>query len=140
MKKYIKEFLLRGMMCMGFGPIVLGIVWGILNACGVFEVLTGSEVLLGIFGITLLAFVSAGLTVVYKIEELPILYAILIHGGFLYIAYALIYLVNGWFAQGIEPFIIFTLIFVSGFALTWSIIYLFIKKDIEKINKRIGKG
>ena len=140
MKNYIIEFLKRGVRCMGFGPIVTGIIWGILYACGVIDTLTMPEVLLGIFGSTFLAFIAAGITMVYQIEKLPLLYAILIHGVILYFDYAVIYLINGWIKEGLVPFILFTIIFVLGFALIWGIVYLFIKKDIDKINKKIKKG
>jgi len=140
MKKYVFEFLKRGICAMGFGPLVLAAVWGILYACGVLEVLTGVQVVFGILGISLLVFVAAGITVVYQIDKLPLLYAMLIHGVTLYIDYAAIYLVNGWLKEGIMPFIIFTIIFVAGYALIWGIVYLFIRKDIEKINRKIRKG
>ena len=32
--KYIKEFALRGLVAMGFGPIVLGIIYFILGLTG----------------------------------------------------------------------------------------------------------
>jgi len=78
MKKYVFEFLKRGICAMGFGPLVLAAVWGILYACGVLEVLTGVQVVFGILGISLLVFVAAGITVVYQIDKLPLLYAMLI--------------------------------------------------------------
>ena len=140
MKNIFREFMHRGLLCMGFGPIVLAIVFAILNLCGVVEVITVSEMVLGIFTITVVAFVAAGVTVVYQIEKLPMLYAILIHGLTLYLDYAVIYLVNGWLKNGIIPFVVFTIIFILGFILTWSIVYLFIRKDIEKMNRKIGKG
>ena len=140
MKKYVKEFLHRGLLCMGFGPLVLAIVFAILSLCGVVQTLAVSEMVLGIFTITVMAFVAAGVSVVYKIEELPLLYAILIHGVTLYVDYLAIYLVNGWLKDGATPLIVFTVVFVLGFLLTWTIVYLFIRKDIEKINRKIIKG
>ena len=140
MKKYVNEFLHRGMLCMGFGPLVLAIVFAILNMCGVVESVDVSQMVLGIFTITVMAFVAAGVTVVYKIEELPLLYAIIIHGGVLYVDYLAIYLVNGWLKNGITPLIVFTIVFILGFLLTWTIVYLFIRKDIEKMNRKIIKG
>jgi len=140
MKKYVKEFLHRGLLCMGFGPLVLAIVFAILSLCGVVQTLAVSEMVLGIFTITVVAFVAAGVSVVYKIEELPLLYAILIHGVTLYVDYLAIYLVNGWLKDGVTPLIVFTVVFVLGFLLTWMIVYLFIRKDIKKMNRRIIKG
>ena len=87
-----------------------------------------------------MAFVAAGVSVVYKIEELPLLYAILIHGVTLYVDYLAIYLVNGWLKDGVTQLIVFTVVFVLGFLLTWTIVYLFIRKDIKKMNKKIIKG
>jgi FtsH-binding integral membrane protein len=140
MKKYVKEFLHRGLLCMGFGPLVLAIVFAILSLCGVVQTLAVSEIVLGIFTITIMAFVAAGVSIVYKIEELPLLYAILIHGVTLHVDYLAIYLVNGWLKDGVTPLIVFTVVFVLGFLLTWSIVYLFIRKDIKKINRKIIKG
>ena len=140
MNKYVKEFMHRGLLCMGFGPLVLAIVFAILSLCGVVQTLAVSDMVLGIFTITVMTFVAAGLTVVYQIEELPLLYAILIHGAVLYIDYLAFYLVNGWLKNGITPFIIFTIVFVLGFLLIWTIIYLFIRKDIQKMNRKIIKG
>lgn len=140
MEKYVKEFLHRGLLCMGFGPLVLAIVFAILSLCGVVQTLAVSEMVLGIFTITVMAFVAAGATVVYKIEELHLLYAILIHGVTLYVDYLAIYLVNGWLKDGVTPLIVFTVVFVLGFLLTWTIVYLFIRKDIKKMNRKIIKG
>ena len=140
MKKYVKEFLHRGLLCMGCGPLVLAIVFAILNVCGVAETLAVPQMVIGIITITLMAFVAAGVSVVYMIEELPLLYAILIHGVTLYVDYLAIYLVNGWLKDGVTPLIVFTVVFVLGFLLTWMIVYLFIRKDIKKMNRRIIKG
>lgn len=140
MKKYFKEFMHRGLLCMGFGPLVLAVVFGILDLCGVVHVISVSQMVLGIFTVILMAFIAAGVTIVYKIEKLPLLYATIIQGVTLYLDYAIIYLVNGWLKNGLTPFIIFTIIFVLGYALIWGIVYLFIRKDIEKINKKIRNG
>lgn len=140
MGKVFKEFMHRGLLCMGFGPLALAIVFAILNMCGVVESVDVSQMVLGIFTITVMAFVAAGVTVVYKIEELPLLYAIIIHGAVLYVDYLAIYFVNGWLKNGITPLIVFTIVFILGFLLTWTIVYLFIRKDIEKMNRKIIKG
>lgn len=140
MKKNIFEFLKRGMCFMGFGPIILSIVWEILGACNVIESLSVNTVVFGILTVSFMAFIAAGVTVVYQIERLPLLYATLIHGVVLYLDYAIIYLLNGWIKDGVMPFIIFTIIFVIGYILIWLIVYLFIRKDVEKINRKVKKG
>lgn len=136
-KKYYKEFLHRGLMVCGFGPIVLAIIYGILGACGVIDSLLPGMVTLGIITITVLAFLAAGITVVYKIEELPLPIAILLHGVILYVAYAIIYLINGWIKSGIIPFLVFTAIFAAGYLLVWIIVYFCTRNSIDKLNKKL---
>ena len=83
MKKYAVEFLKRGSMAAAGGPVVLAIVYGILGATGVASSLMPQEVCLGILSITLMAFIAGGITMIYTVEALPLICAILIHGGVL---------------------------------------------------------
>ena len=119
MKKFWKEFLLRGLICASGGPIVLAILYGILGATGAVEAFSPREVCLGILTITLLAFTAAGMTAIYQMEQLPLPIMILPHGGALYIAYILTYLINGWLQNSLVPILVFTGIFVAGYALVW---------------------
>ena len=135
MKKFWKEFLLRGLICAGGGPIVLAIIYGILGATGTAQSLDPREVCLGILTIALLAFIAAGMTAIYQMEQLPLPMMILLHGGGLYIAYILTYLVNGWLRNSLIPILVFTGIFVAGYALIWLIIYCVEKSKAEKLNK-----
>ena len=136
-KKYFKDFLLRGLVSMGFGPIVLSVVYGILGLCGVVDKLAVNEVVLGYLSIAVLAFLCGGMTVVYQIEEIGLSKAITLHGIALYIAYAVVYLSNNWLKNGLIPFLVFTIIFVVGYALVWIVIYLITKRGTDSINKRI---
>ena len=135
MKKFWKEFLLRGLICASGGPIVLAILYSILGATGAVETFSPREVCLGILTITLLAFIAAGMTAIYQMEQLPLPIMILLHGGALYIAYILTYLINGWLQNSLIPVLIFTGIFVAGYALIWFIIYCIEKAKAEKLNK-----
>ena len=137
MKYFWKEFFLRGLMAAAGGPIVLAIIYGILGATGTVTALSPREVCLSILTITLLAFIVAGMTAIYQMEQLPLASAIMIHGGVLYTTYILIYLFNGWLKQQLIPILIFTGIFIAGYALIWAIIYLVSKKNIEKINSML---
>lgn len=134
MKKFWREFLLRGLICAAGGPLVLAIIYGILGATGTAEAISPTEVCVGILTITLLAFVAAGMTAVYQMEQLPLATMILLHGGVLYIAYILTYLVNSWLQSSIMPIIVFTGIFAVGYALIWLIIYWVEKAKAEKLN------
>ena len=134
MKKFLKEFLLRGLICASGGPVVLAIIYGILGVTGAVESFSPREVCLGILTITLLAFVAAGMTAIYQMEQLPLPTMILLHGGALYIAYLLTYLINGWLVSQLKPIAIFTGIFLVGYALIWLIIYCVEKKKAAKLN------
>ena len=139
-KKYYKDFLLRGMIAMGFGPIVLSIIYGSLGLSGVVDTISVSEMCVGIVSITVLAFVAGAITVLYQIEEIPLVWAILAHEIVLYSAYAVAYVLNGWLEPGIVPFVVFTAIFVLGYVVIWGIIYLVTKKHTDKISEIINKN
>lgn len=137
LKKYFKDFLLRGLVSMGFGPIILSIVYGILDLCGVVDKFAVNDVVLGFLSITALAFLCGGMTVVYQIEEIGISKAITLHGIALYVAYAVVYITNNWLKDGLIPFLIFTVIFVIGYAFVWLVIYLITKRGTDSLNKKI---
>ena len=137
LKKYFKDFLLRGLVSMGFGPIILSIIYGILGLCRVVDKLAVNDVVLGFLSITALAFLCGGMTVVYQIEEIGISKAITLHGIALYVAYAVVYLSNNWLKDGLIPFLVFTVIFVVGYALVWLVIYLITKRGTDSLNKKI---
>ncbi len=138
MKTHMKEFLKRGLMAAGGGPAILAIVYGILGKTGAVSTLTPSEVCLGILTVTLLAFVVAGITVVYQIEKLPLGWAISIHGLVLYACYILIYLLNGWLKQQLVPVLIFTGVFLVGYAVIWLVIWFSTRKNTAQINQKLN--
>lgn len=135
MKKFWKEFLFRGLICAAGGPLVLAVIYGILGATGAVESFSPREVCLGIVSITLLAFTVAGMTAIYQMEQLPLPTMILLHGGALYIVYILTYLLNGWLLRQLKPILVFTGIFVAGYALIWLIIYFVEKAKAKKLNE-----
>lgn len=137
MKKFVLEFLRRGLIASGIGPIVLAIVYMILQQTAAVETLSVNQVCVGIFSITALAFIAGGMNAIYQIERLPLMVAILIHGGILYISYLVTYLLNDWLDFGILPIIVFTAIFVVGYIVIWAIIYSIIKRNTAKLNKML---
>lgn len=134
MKKIILEFFHRGLIAAGIGPIILAIVYLILNHQAAVETLTVNEVCLGIFSLFALAFIAGGMNVIYQIERIPLMVAILIHGGVLYISYLSTYLLNNWLEWGYTPILVFSAIFVLGYLAIWAIIYSIIKKRTERLN------
>lgn len=137
MKKYILEFIRRGLSCAAGGPVVLAIIYGALGASGSVESLAPREVALGILSVTLMAFIAAGITMVYQVERLPLISAILIHGGVLYLDYLLMYLLNSWIPRNWAGFGAFTAIFVTSYAATWLCIYLSIRAKTERLNRKL---
>ena len=137
MKKFISDFFHRGLVAASFGPPVLAIVYWILGRTGAVESLSANEVALGILTIELLALVVGGMTTIYQQEQLSLASAILIHGGVLYVTYIVIYLINGWLQRQMMPILVFSVIFVSGYAIIWLFIYLFNKHRTKKINQSL---
>ena len=82
-----------------------------------------------------LAFIAGGMNVIYQIEQLPLMIAILIHGGVLYVSYLATYLLNDWLEWGVTPILVFSGIFVAGYLMIWGIIYSIIKRNTEKLNQ-----
>ena len=134
MKRIVLEFFRRGLIACGFGPIVLAILYLILQHQANLETLTVNQVCLGIFSLSALAFIAGGMNVIYQIERLPLMVAILIHGGVLYISYLGTYLINDWLEWGVTPILVFSGIFVLGYLVIWAIIYSIIKRNTEKLN------
>ena len=135
MKRIILEFLRRGLIACGFGPIVLAILYLILQHQAAIETLTVNQVCLGIFSLSALAFIAGGMNVIYQSERLPLMVAILIHGGVLYISYLGTYLLNDWLEWGVTPILVFSGIFVFGYLVIWAIIYSIIRRNTAKLNK-----
>ena len=139
MKKYVLEFLHRGFIAASIGPIVLAIVYLILQQSADVSTLTVHEVCIGILSLTTLAFIAGGMNSIYQVERLPLMTAILIHGGVLYIGYLGTYLLNDWLDFGVMPIIVFTAIFVVGYIVIWAIIYSIIRRNTAKLNEMLKK-
>lgn len=137
MKRTVLDFFCRGMIACGFGPLVLAVVYLILqHECGV-QTLTVSEVCLGILSLSALAFIAGGMNVIYQIERLPLMAAISIHGSVLYVSYLVTYLINGWLEWGVTPILVFSAIFVIIYLAIWAVIYSVTKKRTAMLNESL---
>ena len=134
MKTHLIGFFKRGMIACWGGPIILAIIYIIVGNSGTVTSLDFLEAAKAIITITLLAFIAAGITVVYKIESIPLFFAILIHGIVLYFDYIIVYLFNGWLTN-IKAF---TVIFIIGYAIIWLIIFIIEKKNTARINEKLN--
>ena len=139
MKKFVLEFLRRGLIAAGIGPIVLAIVYLILQQTAAVETLSANQVCIGIFSITALTFIAGGMNAIYQIERMPLMIAILIHGAVLYMIYLVTYLLNNWLEWGVTPILVFTAIFVLGYLAIWVIICFVMKKRTEGLNEILKK-
>ena len=137
MKKYVKEFLHRGMMFAGFGPIILGIVYVCISASVESFTLTAVEVCIAIVSIYLLAFLQAGASVFNEIEHWGLAKSMLCHFITIYVAYVGCYLVNYWIPFEPIAVVIFTAIFVTAYFIIWFIVYFSIKATSKKLNRKL---
>ena len=139
MKPIVLDFIRRGLIACGFGPLVLVVFYLILlHQCDI-HTLTVNEMCLGIVSLSVLAFIAGGMNVVYQIERLPLMVAIFIHGVVLYGSYLVTYLVNGWLEGGVTPILVFSGMFVVGYLAIWAVIYSIIKKKTKKLNEMLQK-
>lgn len=137
MKKHVIQFVKRGLTAAWGGPVIVAIIYAILGANGVVETLTVQEVCLGIISSTVMAFIAAGISMIYQVEQLPLPMASLIQAGVLYLDYLLVYLMNGWLQNQLAVVVTFTVIFFVGFAVIWLIIYQITKRQIKRVNSKI---
>lgn len=137
MRKTALEFVRRGLVAGGFGPVILAVLYIIIERSGEIVSLTASQVCTGIFSLYALAFIAGGMNVVYQIERLPLMAAISIHGGVLYIGYLITYLVNGWLELGKAPIMVFTAIFIAGYLAIWAVIYHITRRNTRRLNEML---
>ena len=135
MKHIVKDFLMRGMVAAGFGPLALVVFYLITAHHAGLETISVSQVCTGILSLTALAFIAGGMNVIYQIERLPLMAAIFIHGAVLYASYLATYLINGWLEQGKKPILLFTVIFIAGYLAIWAVIYCITKRRTDRINE-----
>jgi hypothetical protein len=137
MNKYLKMFLHRGLVFGGFGPVVIGIIYLILNKTIENFSLGGDEVFLAIISTYLLAFVHAGASVFTGIEEWGLAKSFACHFAVLYAAYSVCYVANDWIPRSIAGFGIFTGVFVAFYLLVWAIVVISIKAASKEFNKKL---
>lgn len=138
MNKTLKIFLHRGLIFGGFGPIVIGIIYAVLETTVEAFVLNGKQILIAIISVYILAFLQAGASVFNQIEEWSIPKAMLCHFSIIYAAYVGCYLINNWIPFDAVVLLIFTAIFITLYLIIWFTVYLSIRLASKKLNKQIG--
>lgn len=137
MNKNIKNFLQRGIAFGGFGPIIGGIVFLILDFTIKDFSLSGYQVFLAIISTYILAFVQAGASVFNQIEEWPLTKSLFFHFATLYVACVGCYLINTWIPFEPIAVLILTGIFVVVYFIVWVTVYLIIKATTKKLNSKL---
>lgn len=138
MNKYVKEYLHRGLIFGGFGPIVTAIVLFIVSLATGGISLTGGELLLAVLSTYLLAFVHAGASVFNQVEGWPVAKSLLFHFLTLYLAYSLCYVVNSWIPFDPMVLLIFSAIFIVTYAIIWLVVYLSVRAVSKRLNSNIS--
>ena len=121
----------------GFGPIVAGIIYAILERTVSNFSLSGMQMLLAIVSTYVIAFVQAGASVFNQIEEWPLPKSLLCHFLSLYAVYVIGYLVNTWIPFQAEVVLIFTGIFVAVYFAVWVTVYLIVKATSRQLNEKL---
>ena len=137
MSRYLKNFLHRGLIFGGFGPLILGIVFLCLDLSGIDLNLSGGDVCLAIVSTYLIAFVQAGASVFNQIEEWPITKSLLCHFSSLFAVYSFAYIINAWIPFEPIVLLIFCLIFALVYFTVWITVYLCVKAHTKKLNSKL---
>lgn len=137
MNKYVKEFLHRGLVFGGFGPIVVSIILLIINAAGEAVTLTAKDYFTSTVSIYLLAFVHAGASVFNQIEHWSLPKSVFFHFSSLYIVYSLCYIINSWIPFEPKVLLIFTAVFVAGYIAVWLTVMVILKITTKEMNSRL---
>ena len=139
MNKYLKDFLHRGLIFGGFGPIILGIVYMSISLSGVDLVLDGVDIFIAIVSIYLLAFVQAGVSVFNQIERWSVARSLFFHLSSLYLAYVATYLVNTWIPFEPVVILIFTAVFAVAYFAIWLTVFFITRAVTKKMNESISE-
>lgn len=138
MNKHLKEFFHRGMMFGGYGPIILGIIYLVLQKSIENFSLNGWQVFVAIISTYFLAFIQAGASVLNQIDTRFPLLMTGAHLSVLYFSTLGAYLINSWIPFRPEALGIFTAVFVIGYAAVWLTVCIAIKTVSKKLNRKLN--
>lgn len=137
MNKYVKEYLLRGLIFSGLGPVVGGCVYLFIELSGEGLALNGYELFLAIITTYIIAFVHAGSSVFPTIERWSKVKAMFVQLLSLYSVYTIGYLINFWIPFKIEIIAIYTSCFIGGFLLIWLFAVISSRIASNKLNAKL---
>lgn len=137
MNIYVKEFIRRGFLFSGLGPVTAALVIFIISRFQENIQLDGIQVLIMTVSTFVLAFVQAGATVFNQIEHWSVPRSLACHFSSLYAVYVMCYLVNSWIPFNINVILVFTLIFVVSFFVIWTVVFLVVRHLSKKLNENL---
>lgn len=138
MNKYVKEYLKRGLIFSGLGPIVAGIVYLCLELSGTDLKLNGYNIFFAIITTYIIAFVQAGSTVFNQIEHWPKAKSLFFQMTSIYVVYMAGYLLNNWIPFKLVVIIVFTSVYVVTFLTVWLTVYFISKNAEKKLNSKLN--
>mgnify|MGYP003489040301 CR=1 FL=1 len=133
MKKFVKDFALRGMIAAGFGPLILVSIYLGLQLSGIIISIPTSQVNLNIISSLILAFIAGGISAIFNVEKISLGVATLIDAIVIYLDY----LINNWIKAQFIPLLIFTFVYIIGYLIIWAIIYHKVKSQVSSINQKL---
>ena len=137
MKKFIKDFTLRGLVAAGFGPLILVSIYYGYQLTENVTTRSMAEVNINILSYLLLACIAGGIGAVFKIENISLGLATTIDAVVIYCDYLFFYLTNNWMPVKTVPLLVFTVLYIVGYLIIWLIIYKQVKKQVNKINQKL---
>lgn len=139
MNKYLKDYLHRGLMYGGFGPIIAGIVYLIISFYVEDLSVSGVDFFTAIISTYVLAFVCAGSSVFNQIEHWSIAKSLVFHLSSYYLAYIFCNLINSWIPFDLKVILIFTGIFILSYFAIWLTVYICVKITGKRMSAKIRK-
>lgn len=139
MNKYVKEYIHRGLIFSGLGPVTFAIIICIIEACGTKVALSSIDVLKAVLATYVVAFVHAGGSVFPTIEKWSKMKAFFFQGGSTYFVYLFAYLINNWLPLNWMAVGLYTACFWGCFAITWIIVVIATRKSAKKMNESFKK-
>ena len=134
----VKEFLKRGLMFSGFGPIIAGIIYLCIEGSGVDLKLNATTVFLAIITTYIIAFIQAGSSVFNQIESWSKAKSLFFQMTSIYVVYMGGYLINNWIPFKIEIIIIFTCVYIATYLAIWLTVYFVSKNVSKKLNDKLN--
>ena len=139
MNKHLKNFFIRGLIFGGFGPLIMAIIYFILDRAKEGILISGTDVFIAVVSIYLLAFIHAGVSVFNQIESWSIAKSLLFHFSALYVSYTLCYIINSWIPFKWNVLLIYTAIFIVAYGVIWLTVLLLMKRTSKRLNSNLKK-